>query len=116
MKDWVKILTGIMLLGMSFTISYFVVNAFEPVIMVLAFLVTAYLSYGFVNTIIPIRTVTQLVVAIILSIIAGVFVVWFGASVVKVIAFFALAWVIFRLMVKYLAKEIEKDLREVFEE
>jgi len=115
MQDWIKIFVGIMLMVTSFAISYFTVTAFEPILMIIAFLVLTYLLYRLAIVIAKETTPILTLITIILCAIVSAIIVWMGYQVVKVIAFFALAWVLFRLMVKYLAKEIEKDLREVFE-
>ena len=115
MEDWVKIFTAVILMVTSFVISYFTVVTFEPAVMVLAFIALTYLIYRFLNMVVPLVTPTHIVVAVLLSALASALIVWLGYTLVKVVAVFALTWLVFRLMVKYLAKEIEKDLREVFE-
>jgi len=116
MEDWVKVFTAVILMVTSFVIAYFAVVTFEPVVAVIAFIVLTYLIYRFANAVVPLVTPTHIIIAVLLSALASGLIVWLGYSLIKVVAIFALTWLLFRLMVKYLAKEIEKDLREVFEE
>ena len=115
--DGVKIAVAVMLMVVSLIISYLTVMAFEPIIMILTFFILTYLLVRLAMKVFPETAIDprMFAVSIVLSAITSALIVWLGGSVVKAIAIFAIAWLIFRVLAKYLAKEIEKDLREVFE-
>jgi len=115
-EDAIRLVIVLVLAGVAFTLAYIIVGVFHVVFAVIAW---AVLSVGIIRAIMYFFTkiggmsVACILAAVIATVCSAV-IVWVAYDVVKVVALILLAWYIFKLMLRYLEPDIEKELMEVF--
>ena len=126
MGDWIKAATGVILLISSFVIALLTVQSLGMLVMVgawlilMAFIAWMLLSYlksklGIASIALLTEDTMLLLTTILISAALSFILIWILQPVVKVIAVLALTWIIFKVLVRMVAKEVEADLRSVFE-
>ena len=116
MSSVAKTLTAIILIAVSLLIAYVTVRILEPFLPITAFLILIYFIFTKFNLIAVIREPRALLIAGLLSVIVSLIVVYIFRDLIKVIAFLLIGWYTFKILVRYYAKDVEEDLRAVFEE
>ena len=124
MSDWQDILTGVLLFVACMVFSLVAVNILSPIVLFVAFFV---LTYFFLSLAVKVagkeetglvallesNPVTALILGIISMVVSAVIVLTL-ADIVKLVAAIVLAWIIFRLSLKYVSEKLSRELDEFF--
>jgi len=116
-EDAIRLVIVLVLAGVAFTLAYIIVGVFHAVFAVIAW---AVLSVGIFRAIMYFfglrigRMSMACILAAVVATVCSAVIVWVAYDVVKVVALILLGWYIFKLMLRYLEPEIERELMEVF--